>query len=211
MGQLDGDAFADRHGHRRRLSSRPAIDHLCRYERYSSGFGADGPDDGNRRHAEQAPADRAIALVRIAHAPAISDATTDENVRSRAGLVITPSPLDSGLSGYFQVTAITGGTLYTSDGAAPIADGQFITFAEGTAGLRFTPSRDSVAGGSFVVQAATAADAGTLDGETVTATITVTPLPLRIKSAGSTVDGSSVLAIDGTALRVQRWTASPSR
>ena len=81
---------------------------------------------------------------------------------------------------HVKVTGITGGTLFQNDGTTPIGNGAFITFAQGAAGLRFTPATNSVATGHVTVQASTrAADAG-LGGGTVTATITVSGRILTI-------------------------------
>lgn len=97
-----------------------------------------------------------ITVARVVHMPGVSNATTNENAQSNSGLVITPDPLDSGLNGFYQITGVTGGTLFQNDGTTPIANNSFITFAQGQAGLKFTPAANSTAGGSFSVQASTA-------------------------------------------------------
>ena len=43
--------------------------------------------------------------------PTVTGATTTENTQTTSGLVITPGPDDS-TAAYFQITGITGGTLY---------------------------------------------------------------------------------------------------
>ena len=53
--------------------------------------------------------------------------------------MITPGAGDS-TAAYFQITGITGGTLYQNNGTTPIANGSFITLAQGAAGLKFTPT-----------------------------------------------------------------------
>jgi hypothetical protein len=145
-----------------------------------------------------------ISVIRTAHTPAVTDATTLENTQSSAGLVVTPNALDSNLAGYYQVTGITGGSLYQSDGVTPIDDWQFISFADGSAGLRFTPDKDSVASGSFSIHAATAADAQAIGGASATATITVTALPLTIKSAVVNAFSESQTPIGPAELQVLR-------
>lgn len=150
-----------------------------------------------------------IDVSRTAHTPSVTDATTVENAISSGGLVITPNSLDMGLDGFYQITEISGGRLFKSDGASPLVDGQFITFAEGAAGVRFKPSQDSVAGGSFSIRAASAADTASLGGHTVSAIITVTPLPLQVKSADLAIYGGTVSAIDNAALSVARIDGAP--
>ena len=74
---------------------------------------------------------------------------------------------------HFKITGISNGTLYQNDGTTQITNGTFITFAQGNAGLKFTPTANFNGSGSFTVQASTSnGDAG-LGGSTVVATITV--------------------------------------
>ena len=68
------------------------------------------------------------------------------------------SLLDGAAVTNYQITNIAAGTLYQNNGVTPINSGDFITAAQGAAGLKFTPSTDSVANGSFNVQASTAAN-----------------------------------------------------
>jgi len=77
---------------------------------------------------------------------------------------------------HFRISNITGGTLFQADGVTVISSGGYITVAEGNAGLKFTPSANSIAAGSFNVESSE-------DGATVAAqsgaaasTITVTPV-----------------------------------
>ena len=77
--------------------------------------------------------------------PTVTDAMTSENVQTTSGLAITRDPLDTGLVTDFQITNITGGTLYQHDGVTAINNGDFISVAEGAAGLKFTPAADSTA------------------------------------------------------------------
>jgi hypothetical protein len=87
--------------------------------------------------------------------------------------VISRNGADGAEVTHFKITGITGGALYLNDGTTPITNGSFITFAQASAGLKFTPAANSTASGSFQVQASTSAmDAG-LGGGVATATITV--------------------------------------
>jgi hypothetical protein len=95
---------------------------------------------------------------------------------SSAGLVITRNATDGEEVTHFQITGISRGTLYQHDGVTVISGGQFLTVAEGQAGLRFRPAPDSVAPGSFLVQASrNSTDAG-LGGAPAVATIAVQPV-----------------------------------
>ena len=103
-----------------------------------------------------------------------TDATTGENEQTTSGLVVTPNANDAAVVTTFQIANITGGSLFLNDGVTPVSDGQFITVAQGAAGLRFTPTPGSLANGSFTVEESTTGDAsGLIAASTVTATITV--------------------------------------
>lgn len=120
----------------------------------------------------------------VAHTPSVTSTTTGENTQSTWGLVIAPNAADVGFVQTFQISNITGGTLYLNDGVTPVTNGEFITVAQGAAGLTFTPTTNSTAGGSFSVQASTTGDATGLGGSLAPATITVLPV---INSAISSV------------------------
>jgi hypothetical protein len=107
------------------------------------------------------------------HQPNVTNATTIENTQTISGLVITPNPADVGSVTNFQITNLTGRTLYQNDGLTSITNGQFITLAQGAAGLKFTPATNSLASGSFTVQESTSASLAGLSGPTATATINV--------------------------------------
>ncbi len=115
----------------------------------------------------------------VADTPGVTDATTAVNTQTPAdntSLVVSRNAADGAEVGFFQVSNITNGALFQADGTTPIADGDFITYAEGHAGLRFTPAADTANPGtaySFDVQAATTADIGGVAGGVATATITV--------------------------------------
>ena len=106
--------------------------------------------------------------------PGVTGATTTENTQTTTGLVITPNAADTAVITNFQITGITGGTLFLNDGTTAVANGAFITVAQGAAGLKFTPTTGSTANGSLTVQESINATAGGLTGATASATITVT-------------------------------------
>jgi VCBS repeat-containing protein len=140
-----------------------------------------------------------ITINPIAHTPTATPASTNENTPSTSGLVITSNPLDDLLTGYYQITGITGGSLFQYDGTTAITDGQFITFAQGEAGLRFAPPTNSTASGTFDVQASTSGNSAGLGGSVVADSITVNPVPLLSApvSAATNEDTSLTFAIAG--------------
>ncbi len=119
--------------------------------------------------------DVTLCYVDAALAPAITGATTNEDTQSSSGLVITGG--GSSATNY-KITGIANGTLFKNNGTVVIFNNDFITLAEGNAGLKFTPATNlnSVAS-TFSVTAQAAQDgSGTgLSGGT-TATISVTSI-----------------------------------
>ena len=114
-----------------------------------------------------------ITVNLVLNEPTVTNASTTDNTQTTSGLVITPNAADTVFVTDFQITNITGGTLYQNDGTTQITDGEFITVAQGAAGLKFTPTLNSLATGSFTVQESTTDDDTGLGGPTATASITV--------------------------------------
>ncbi len=72
-------------------------------------------------------------------APSVTAATTVVNAQTTSGLVITGNVIDGAAVTHFKITNITNGTLFKNDGVTQINNNDFITLAEGNAGLKFTP------------------------------------------------------------------------
>ncbi|MBN1906740.1 MAG: cadherin-like domain-containing protein, partial [Deltaproteobacteria bacterium] len=102
--------------------------------------------------------------------PTVTDAITDEDTQTSSGLVITET--DGVTTTHFKISNIQNGTLYQIDGTTPITAGNYITKAQGNAGLRFTPTLNFNGSGSFDVQASED-DIGTGLSGSVSATVTV--------------------------------------
>ena len=121
------------------------------------------------------PITATIAVLPVAHVPTVSNAVSIEGEPTSSGLVITPNPADAGKPVEFQVTQIIGGSLFQSDGMTPIHDGDFITAAQGRAGLKFRPDLFSPSPAGFDVQASLTATFGGLGGDIVAAKVRVIP------------------------------------
>lgn len=115
-----------------------------------------------------------ICVRPTADTPSVTDATTNEATQTTSGLVLSPNLVDVNTVTHFQITGITNGTLYQADGTTLIQNGQFITVAQGSAGLRFTPALPS--DGSFLVRASTSSSVEGLSTSLVKATILVNPV-----------------------------------
>ncbi len=116
-----------------------------------------------------------IAVNLVLHQPNVTNTTTEENTQTTSGLVVTPNSQDAAFVNDFQVTSISDGTLYLNNGTTQVTNDEFITVAEGSSGLKFTPTANSTASGSFTVQESTSATTAGLGGPTATATVTVNP------------------------------------
>ena len=113
--------------------------------------------------------------------------------------MISRNAADGASVTHFKITGISGGTLYQNDGVTAIADGAFITAAQGLAGLKFTPSADSTANGSFDVQASISASDPGWAAPCSTAVIAVNP-----------VDDAPVLTLGSGRIAVVTTARSPS-
>ncbi len=120
--------------------------------------------------------------------PNVANTTTQENTQTTSGLTISPKTADVALVSYFQITNISGGTLFLHDGVTSVAEGGFVSIAQGAAGLRFTPTNGSLASGNFKVQESSTNDATGLAGAVATATITIIRPPISWTGNG---DGTS--------------------
>ena len=155
-----------------------------------------GPDsftyqasDGTLKSAEGTVS---LIVTSVADTPSVTSATTRQGVQTTNGLVISRNAADGAEVTHFKITGIQNGLLFQNDGTTPINNNTFITYAQGHAGLHFTPAPGLASPTSafgFSVQASTsAADAG-LGGNIVTAVVTVvvnsTPPILTILRSGA--------------------------
>ncbi|MBL8144441.1 MAG: tandem-95 repeat protein [Acidobacteria bacterium] len=116
--------------------------------------------------------------------PVVSNATAYVNNMSASGLVVTPTSGDTGTS-HFRIASIVGGTLFKHDGTTPLVVDDFITLAEGAAGLRFLPDTDAFSDGSVGVQASADATSAGLAGQVATGTVDVLAVPILRNTEGT--------------------------
>jgi Reverse transcriptase (RNA-dependent DNA polymerase) len=115
-----------------------------------------------------------ISVTAVGDTPGVTGSSTNEDAQTTSGLVISRNANDSTEVSHFKITNISGGTLYKNDGSTAIANNDFVTFTEGDAGLKFTPTANSSSNGSFDIQAGTDGVGGGLSAGSATATISVT-------------------------------------
>lgn len=109
----------------------------------------------------------------VADTPSITNATTLPNTQSTSGLVISRNAVDGAEVTHYQITNIQNGSLFQNNGTTAIAANSFITHAEASAGLKFTPALNFQGDATFQIQASTSNLVGGLGGNLVTATISV--------------------------------------
>jgi hypothetical protein len=114
-----------------------------------------------------------ITVAPVADTPSVTNAQTAINTQTTSGLVVSRNPADGAEVTHFKITNIMNGTLFQHDGTTPINTNDFITVAQGNAGLRFTPAIGFAGMAHITVRASTAADDSGLGGSPVTADITV--------------------------------------
>ena len=113
-----------------------------------------------------------ITVTAVADPPQVTSASTLSQVQTTSGLIVTPNAVDGPEVTHFKISSIANGTVFLSDGTTPVGEGMFITLAQATAGLRFTPANGFSGTATFLVQGATDNLGGGLSTAT-TATITV--------------------------------------
>ena len=141
-----------------------------------------------------------ISVDAVADSPRVTNTSTNINAQTTTGLVISRNAADGAEVTHFKITNITGGSLFLNNGTSPINDGDFITFAQANAGLKFTPTLDSTATGHFTIQSSLSNVDGGLGGNTITADITLKPaIPVLTGPSSVTADQRPTIS----------WNASP--
>jgi VCBS repeat-containing protein len=112
----------------------------------------------------------AVSTATISLGISIANANTNEDTGTGA-IAIT------GNTGFYKITGLTGGTLYSDAGfTTPIANDGFITTSGATTNVYFRPAADFNGTAGFTIQGSSSnSDAG-LGGNTATSTITVNPV-----------------------------------
>ena len=181
----------------------------------------DTASNGGATSIADATANLSTSISAVADTPSVTNTTTNEDTQSTSGLVISRNVADGAEVTHFKITGITNGTLYKNDGTTQITNGSFITFAEGNAGLKFTPTADFNGNGSITIQASTSNVDGGLGGSTVNATITVNAIndaptvtttgsalaytendPATVIDAGLTVSDPDNVNLDSVVVRI---------
>ena len=87
----------------------------------------------------------------VGDTPQVSSITTPASSQSDL-IFIDRNAADGAEVTHFRIADITNGTLYLADGITPINEGDYITVAQGQAGVRFSPVAGTLDNGSFTVE-----------------------------------------------------------
>jgi hypothetical protein len=130
-----------------------------------------------------------IAVLPVLEAsPIVTGTTTSRGYESTTGLTIIADPLDFIETTHFKIFNIENGTLFRANGIAQIRDGDFITAAEGAAGLRFQPGSGFVGTGRFAVLGSRSGTEDGVGGAEGTGLITVIEKRLAQTISGGFLD-----------------------
>ena len=118
-----------------------------------------------------------VVVNSVADTPSVNNVHALEDSPSDV-IHITKNPGDGPDVTHYKITNITGGTLARfAVGQPAVNAGDFLTVAQGSAGLLFYPSANSNVTGHFTVQASIGATDAGLGGALVTSDITIDPVP----------------------------------
>ena len=120
------------------------------------------------------------------HGPIIEPAFTNENTQTVKPIIINRHPADGDEVTHFRISGMYGGTVQLADGVTQVQNGQFITLAQGLAGLRFTPSPGFLGEANFTVQSSVGDSLAGLGFDSTLAIVQVGPpnLPPSFQVAG---------------------------
>jgi uncharacterized delta-60 repeat protein len=111
----------------------------------------------------------------IGDTPQVASMTTNEDTLS--GLIVIDRNANDGAEVmHFRISGIANGALFQANGTTAISNGDFITYAQAQAGLKFTPSANSTAAGSFDVESSE--DGSTVAAQSAKAISTITVIPV---------------------------------
>ncbi|MFO0870718.1 MAG: choice-of-anchor U domain-containing protein [Pirellulales bacterium] len=120
-------------------------------------FDVESSQNGTTVAAQSGKATSTIGVTPVGDTPQVANVTTLEDTLS-AAIIIARSAVDGSEVTHFKISGIVDGELFQHDGITPILDPQFISIAEGLAGVRFRPAAGFVGTAQFLVQASIAAD-----------------------------------------------------
>ncbi len=138
-------------------------------------FDVESSQNGSTVAAQSGKATSTITVTPVGDMPQVANNVTLEDTLS-GPIVIGRHPNDGNEVTHFQISGLVGGTLFKSDGVTQIANGNFITFAEAQAGMRFLPSPNSTSAGHFDVESSQNGSTVAAQSGKAAGTITVTPV-----------------------------------
>jgi len=156
----------------------------------AGGFNVQSSEDGSSVAAQSGTTSSTITVTPVGDTPVAANITTLEDTQS--GLIVLDRHTDDGAEvTHFRISGISGGTLYLADGVTQVNDGDYISYAAGQAGLRFTPDANSNSAGSFNVQSSE-------DGSSVAAQSGITSSTITVTPVGDTPVAANITTLEDT-------------
>ncbi|MBI9077936.1 MAG: hypothetical protein JEZ02_21230, partial [Desulfatibacillum sp.] len=141
----------------------------------------------------------AVNVGAIGDTPVVDSVTTPEDIQS-GPIVIDRPASDASVITHFQISNITSGTLYQNDGVTQIAEGEFISYAQAQAGLRFTSDMHSDVAGGFDVRSSengtTVADQSVAPAHSTITVVPVADTPILTVENQTTGNQDTAIALD---------------
>jgi hypothetical protein len=115
----------------------------------------------------------------VGDTPQVDDITTDRVTQS-GSIKIKPNENDGAEVTHFKVSGIHGGTLFLANGTSQINEGDYITAAQGQAGVRFTPlSTAEDTDGGFQVESSQDGSTVAAQSDAAVSLVTVTEIEIN--------------------------------
>jgi hypothetical protein len=142
----------------------------------SASFSYQASEDGVSVSSQSwTPATVTVDITPVGDTPRVTSLIVPENALSDL-IILDRNSSDGAEVTHFRISGITGGALYLADGTTQVHDGDYITYAQGQAGLRFAPEAYSTATARFYVQSSQ--DGATVAAQSGRALSTVSVMPI---------------------------------
>lgn len=149
-------------------------------------FDVELSQNGTTVLAVSSKASGTVTITPVGDTPTVANITTLQNTLT-GPIVINRHVADGAEVTHFKISGISGGTLFKNNGTTQIFNSNFITFAEAQAGVKFRPTANSTATGTFDVESSQNGSTVAAQSGKATSTINVTPIGFSIvESSGST-------------------------
>lgn len=129
-----------------------------------------------------------VNILPIADTPSVTNAVLNGGNQTKSGLVIKKNAADGKEITHVKISGIQQGKLFLNDGVSIVKSNDFILFAEGNKGLKFSLIKGATGPGKFTIQASKGKGNSFLGGAKVTASIIINNDPPEIISIADSIE-----------------------